>query len=142
MEEPSASSSKPSIRRLIGYNLSMNLMPDELPDDPVLLKQMLVQMLSERQVDKGQIIDLKEQITLLRQRLFGRKSEQTVDPQTPQLALFNEPESLVVPTDESDEEVVAPTQRRGKRKPLSADLPRSPIHGCATYLSAYRKLLR
>ncbi|WP_339421418.1 IS66 family transposase zinc-finger binding domain-containing protein, partial [Pseudomonas sp. RL_105y_Pfl1_103] len=53
------------------------------------------------------------------------KSEQTVDPQTPQLALFNEPESLAVPvSDESDEEVVAPTQRRGKRKPLSADLPR------------------
>ncbi len=86
---------------------------------------MLVQMLSERQVDKDQIVDLKEQIRLWRERFFGRKSEQTVDPQTPQLALFNEPESLAVPVcDESDEEVVAPTQRRGKRKPLSADLPR------------------
>ena len=53
----------------------MNLMPDSLPDDPVLLKQMLVQMLGERQVDKGQIVDLKEQIKLLRDRLFGRKSE-------------------------------------------------------------------
>ena len=103
----------------------MNLMPDNLPDDPVLLKQMLVQMLGERQVDKGQIVDLKEQIKLLRDRLFGRKSEQTVDPQTPQLALFNEPESIVVPvSEESDEEVVAPTKRRGKRKPLPADLPR------------------
>jgi hypothetical protein len=61
----------------------MNLMPDNLPDDPVLLKQMLVQMLGERQVDKGHIVDLKEQIKLLRDRLFGRKSEQTVDPQTP-----------------------------------------------------------
>lgn len=40
----------------------MNLMPENLPDDPVLLKQMLVQMLSERQLDKGQIVDLKEQI--------------------------------------------------------------------------------
>jgi len=103
----------------------MNLMPDSLPDDPVLLKQMLAQMLSERQVDKGQIVDLKEQIKLLRDRLFGRKSEQTVDPQTPQLALFNEPESIVVPvSEESDEEVVAPTKRRGKRKPLPAELPR------------------
>lgn len=35
-------------------------MPDDLPDDPVLLKKMLVQMLSERQVDKDQIGDLKE----------------------------------------------------------------------------------
>ena len=100
-------------------------MPDDLPDDPVLLKQMLVQMLSERQVDKDQIVDLKEQIRLWRERFFGRKSEQTVDPQTPQLALFNEPESLAVPVcDESDEEAVAPTKRRGKRKPLSTDLPR------------------
>ncbi len=83
-------------------------LPDDLPDDPVLLKQMLVQMLSERQVDKDQIVDLKEQIKLWRQRFFGRKSEQTVDPQTPQLALFNEPESLAVPVcDESDEEAVA-----------------------------------
>ena len=100
-------------------------MPDDLPDDPVLLKQMLVQMLSERQVDKDQIVDLKEQIRLWRERFFGRKSEQTVDPQTPQLVLFNEPESLAVPvSDESDEEAVAPTKRRGKRRPLSADLQR------------------
>ncbi|MHC8298166.1 transposase domain-containing protein [Pseudomonas sp. ZS1P83] len=92
----------------------MNLMPEMLPDDAVLLKQMLVQMLSERQLDKGQIVDLKEQIKLLRDRLFGRKSEQTVETDTPQLALFNETESLVVlVTDESDEEVVTPTQRRG-----------------------------
>jgi hypothetical protein len=53
-------------------------MPDNLPDDPPLLKQML----GERQVDKGQIVDLKEQIKLLRDRLLDRKSEQTVDPQT------------------------------------------------------------
>ncbi|VVO37026.1 IS66 family transposase IS684 [Pseudomonas fluorescens] len=110
----------------------MNLMPDNLPDDPVRLKQLLLESLAQQAktaeallAQQGQIVDLKEQIKLLRQRLFGRKSEQTVDPQTPQLALFNEPESLAVPvTDASDEEVVAPTQRRGKRKPLFADLPR------------------
>ncbi|KPX13631.1 ISPsy5, transposase, partial [Pseudomonas syringae pv. delphinii] len=53
-------------------------MPEDLPDDPVLLKQLLAQLLSERTVDKGHIVDLKEQIKLLRDRLFGRKSEQTV----------------------------------------------------------------
>ncbi len=57
----------------------MNSMPEILPDDSVLLKQMLVQMLSERQVDKGKIVDLKEQIKLLRDRFFARNSEQTVD---------------------------------------------------------------
>jgi transposase len=85
---------------------------------------MLAQLLMERTVDKGQIVDLKEQVKLLRDRLFSRKSEQTVEPNTPQLALFNEPESLSIPPDDDDEEVVAPTPRRGKRKPLSADLPR------------------
>lgn len=39
------------------------------------------------------IVDLKEQIKLLRDRLFGRKAEQTVEPNTPQPALFNEPKS-------------------------------------------------
>ncbi|WP_177412334.1 IS66 family transposase [Pseudomonas cavernicola] len=73
-----------------------------------------------------QIVDLKEQIKLLRQRLFGRKSEQSVDSATPQLALFNEAESVAMPvTDETgEEEVVTPATRRGKRKPLPADLPR------------------
>lgn len=99
-------------------------MPEDLPDDPVLLKQMLAQLLMERTVDKGQIVDLKEQVKLLRDRLFSRKSEQTVETNTPQLALFNEPESLSIPPVDDDEEVVAPTLRRGKRKPLSADLPR------------------
>jgi len=31
---------------------------------------------------------LEEQVALLRPRLFARKSEQTVDPATPQMALF------------------------------------------------------
>lgn len=50
-------------------------MPDDLPDDPILLKQLLAQLLQERTVDKGHIFDLKEQIKLLRDRLFARKSE-------------------------------------------------------------------
>lgn len=113
-----------AIRRLIRYIRGMISMPENLPDEPVLLKQMLAQLLKERTVDKGQIVDLKEQVKLLRDRLFSRKSEQTVESNTPQLALFNEPESLSIPPDDDDEEVVAPTLRRGKRKPLSTDLPR------------------
>ncbi len=64
-------------------------------------------------------------MALLRQRLFGRKTEQTNDSATPQLPLFDEAESLAEPADEaSDEEVIAPSKRRGKRKPLPSDLPR------------------
>jgi transposase len=93
-------------------------MPDNLPDDLAALKQLLAQMQSK-------VVLLEEENALLRQRLFGRKSEQTADPATPQLLLFNEAESLDTPAPvEADEEVVAPTKRRGKRKPLSADLPR------------------
>ena len=107
-------------------------MPDNLPDDPVLLKQMLLETYEARARDQEvkeayqtHIVDLKEQIKLLRDRIFGRKSEQTVEPNTPQLALFNEPESEPMPSiGDADEEVVAPAPRRGKRKPLSAELPR------------------
>ena len=107
-------------------------MPDNLPDDPVLLKQMLLETYEARARDQEvkeayqtHIVDLKEQIKLLRDRIFGRKSEQSVEPNTPQLALFNEPESEPMPVvEDADEDVVAPAPRRGKRKPLSADLPR------------------
>ena len=93
-------------------------MPDNLPDDLQLLKQMLGKM-------QSRVGFLEEENALLRQRLFGRKSEQTADPATPQLALFNEAESVVEAIDENaEEEVVTPAKRRGKRKPLPADLPR------------------
>jgi len=100
-------------------------MPKDLSDDPVLLKQLHEQMLSERGSDKGKIVHLEEENALLRQCLFGRRSEQTADSATPQMALFNEAESVAELVDETvEEEVVAPTKRRGKRKPLPADLPR------------------
>jgi hypothetical protein len=100
-------------------------MPENLPDDPVLHEQLLEQMINVRASDKGKIVHLEEKVALLRQRLFGRKTEQTGDAATPQLPLFDEAESLAESFDEAgDEEVVAPTKRRGKRKPLPADLPR------------------
>ena len=65
----------------------MNSMPDDLPDDPVLLKQMLLEAYAARSREQEvkeayatHIVDLKEQIKLLRDRLFGRKSEQAIDP--------------------------------------------------------------
>lgn len=98
-------------------------MPDTLPDDPDVLKQLLLQM-------QSRVSLLQEENTLLRQRLFGRKSKQSGDPQSPQLAMFNEAESLAaeVPAEE-DEETVAPeaVKKRGKRKPLPTELPRVEI---------------
>jgi hypothetical protein len=57
--------------------------PDDLPDDPAALKQLLAQLLAERTVDKGQIVDLKEQVKLLRDRLFNRKSSKPSSPTHP-----------------------------------------------------------
>ena len=47
----------------------MNFVPDNLPDDPELFKQMLAKM-------QSRVGFLQEENALLRQRLFGRKSEQ------------------------------------------------------------------
>ena len=97
-----------------------------------MLKQLLLEALNRQQefaqAYQTHIVDLNEQIKLLRDRLFGRKSEQTVEPNTPQPALFNEPESEPMPSvGDAGEEVVERTSRRGKRNPLSADLPRIEI---------------
>ena len=89
---------------------------DNLPNDPVLLKALVLQ--------------LQEQVALLRHKLFSPKSERSPeDADSPQLAMFNEAEELVEeptaePAEAEAEEVVAPIKRRGKRKPLPANLPR------------------
>lgn len=50
-------------------------------------------MLLERQSNPDKITQLQEQVALLRDRLFGRKSEQTRDPESPQLSLPNKAET-------------------------------------------------
>lgn len=104
-------------------------MPETLPDDPILLKQLLLSASVQMSEKDGQIERLREQNALLIQRLFGRKSEQSSDPDSPQLEIFNEAESLAeatpeAPVDTVEEDAGAPTKRRGKRTPLPAELPR------------------
>ena len=92
---------------------------DNLPDDPVLLKALILQ--------------LQEENALLRHKLFSPKSERSPeDADSPQLAMFNEVEELIEapaaePAEAEAEEVVAPVKRRGKRKPLPANLPRMEV---------------
>ena len=98
---------------------------DHLPDDPILLKQMLL-------LAHGKVAQLQEQVALLRHKLFSPKSERSPeDADSPQLAMFNEVEELIealsaapAEAEAEAEEVVAPLKRRGKRKPLPANLPR------------------
>ena len=55
---------------------------DNLPNDPVLLKALVLQ--------------LQEQVALLRHKLFSPKSERSPeDADSPQLAMFNEVEELI-----------------------------------------------
>ena len=98
----------------------MKIGADTLPDDPVLLKQMLL-------LAHGKVAQLQEQIALLRHQLFSPKSERSPeDADSPQLAMFNEAEELIdaAAAPSETEAVVAPAKRRGKRKPLPANLPR------------------
>jgi hypothetical protein len=53
-------------------------MPDNLPDDLPAFKQLLALMQS-----MNKVVHLEEENALFRQRLFGRKSEQTIDPSVP-----------------------------------------------------------
>ena len=67
----------------------MKFSADSLPDDPVLLKQMLL-------LAHGKVAQLQEQVALLRHKLFSPKSERSPeDADSPQLAMFNEAEELI-----------------------------------------------
>jgi len=125
-------------------------LPDTLPDNPDALKQLLTEvLLSAQELAKAKdgqiaqlaaekdarIAQLQEQVALLRERLFGRKSEQTVDADSPQLSLLNEAETLAEqPNDDRQDDVeavivsvAAPAKVRGKRQPLPTELPRIEI---------------
>jgi len=94
-----------------------------LPDDPIRLKQILVDF--QRHFDKETGI-LLEQIRLLRAQLYGRKSEKIIPADGPRpLPLFDmpEPEGL---DQEPEEEIQVPgyTRKKRGRKPLPENLPR------------------
>jgi transposase len=107
----------------------MRLDVHSLPDDPTELKQIIATLSSSYQ-DKLQ--HLEEQVRLLRNEIFGRKSEKRLPPQDErQQQLFDEADGgseLAEETGPSQEPLpiqVAPHQRRkAGRKPLPAGLPR------------------
>ena len=98
-----------------------------LPNDPTELKQ-IIATLSSRYQDK--LHHLEEQVRLLRNEIFGRKSEKRLPPQDErQQRLFDEADGEVSQESSRSEGPkpipVAPHQRRkAGRKPLPVDLPR------------------
>ncbi|MBE7373743.1 IS66 family transposase [Pseudomonas lopnurensis] len=111
----------------------MIAVPESPPDDPILLKQLLLLANEQAAAKDARIAQLQEQVALLRRKLFSPKSERSPeDDDSPQLAMFNEAEELVeaapeAAAEETEEETVAPAKRRGRRKSLPANLPRVEI---------------
>ena len=109
----------------------MNRPNEPLPDDPEVLKALVMRQREEHAaalaVRDTTIERLNERIQLLLARRFGASSERAADAQ---LGLFNEAEQVAAAeADEADEEletveVPAHSRRVPKRKPLGADLPR------------------
>jgi len=95
-----------------------------LPDNPELLKQIIVDLQGRYDKETGLLL---EQIRLLRAQLYGRKSEKGfTDSQAQPLPLFDMPEPEIVAPEEKVE-VPAHTRKKSGRKPLPEELPRVEI---------------
>jgi transposase len=106
--------------------------PEQLPDDPQILKRMILELLATLKREQHDKQELRDRLDLLLRRLYGPKSER-FNPD--QLLLFDEPAaSQNQPTPDqaaaSQAEPVAPKRRSQPhgRKPLPKDLPRKPVH--------------
>jgi len=99
---------------------------EQLPDTVEALQSLVLDFAELRQNYETEISVLKEEISLLKHRLFGRKSEK-LPVGTGQLLLFNEAEA-----EKAEDSGAAPgniavpahERRRGCRKPLPDNLPR------------------
>ena len=111
------------------YNPSMDIAKKKLPEDPLLLKEIILSLETEKEKLTQKTEFLQEQNNLLLARLFGRSSEKQSksDPRQLQLNLFDEAESLAdADTDDDDEDqtseesvdVPAHSRKKRGRKPL------------------------
>jgi len=108
-----------------------------LPDDQSLSKQqalLLINQIEEKyQVQEEkyqtQIDYLEEQLRLLRNELFGRKSEKRTLPDHDQLSLFAQNDLALTNAAVAEDKIIVPEHHRRKRgrKPLPEDLPRVEI---------------
>jgi transposase len=106
--------------------------PEQLPDDPLILKRMILELLATLQREQHDKQELRDRLDLLLRRLYGPKSER-IDPD--QLLLFDEPadsqEQAPAQSAAAAQAESAAPKRRGQphgRKPLPKDLPRKPVH--------------
>ena len=90
---------------------------EQLPDDPNLLKKLILDQ-------HARLEELEELVRFFKARQFASKSE-VIHPG--QGTLFNEVEDLYKETPEEEKPVKGHTRKRPKRKPLPAALPREEV---------------
>lgn len=105
----------------------MNPDPTSLPDDTDQLKQIIAAHQRDSEKNQEQIHYLQEQIRLLKNELFGRKSEKHYQQDHRQLAMFGDnQDQRQSDADIARDTIVIPAHKRKKRgrKPLPDHLPR------------------
>jgi transposase len=107
---------------------------EQLPDDPAILKRMILELLTTLQEVRHEREHLQQRLHLLLQRLYGRKNER-FDPQQPLLFPdLNQPVPEAPVTEETTphtaaEEPTAAKKPRGQGRQRSAqNLPHKPVH--------------
>jgi transposase len=110
-----------------GYMKTMKLDVQNLPDDPVQLKEIIVSLFNESQ---RRIDHLEEMIRLLKNEIFGRKSEKRSVADSRQFLLFDENQDDNAEAEDRStdrQQVAGHSRKKPVRKPLPADLPRVDI---------------
>ena len=100
-----------------------------LPGEVAPLQQLVIALRQENSYLSSRAAALEEQLRLLRNKIFGRRSEQLSAEELKLSGLFNEAE-LPPPTAQQPEasvEVAAHRRAKPGRKPLPADLPREEV---------------
>ena len=108
---------------------------DHLPDDPALLKRMILELLATLQETRQEREELHERLQRLWQRLYGRRNER-FDPNQPWLfADLQQPVATETPaadTPAAEEEATPSSTRRQRkghgRKHPSKNLPHQEVH--------------
>jgi len=108
----------------------MNLDVQNLPEEPFRLKEIIVSLAIKSEESQHRIDYLEEMVRLLKNEIFGRKSEKRPFDDSRQFPLFDEPqEDIAAASDPSEaaRPVSGHTRRKPVRKPLPADLQRVDI---------------
>ena len=112
--------------------------PENLPDDPVTLKSMILELLATLRAERHEQTQLRERLHLLLQRLHGRRGEGY---HADHPLLFPELQDANAMTPTADEATEHPGEedtsqqprRRGHgRKPAPKNLPHETVHHCLT----------